>query len=93
MSYSVMYDPELHKRYPIKKGKVRRFNVKKVIMFVIAIAVIFIAIQYNLMYYVLPGDPAVTAGATQTLLEDIRAGEPVKKAINCFVETVLSDEN
>lgn len=92
MSYRIKYDTESNKRYP--ENKIRKpVHLKSIFLVMLALVVILVMIQYNLIYYILPGDPVVTMNAAEGLIEDIRDGDPVKKAINCFIETVLNDES
>lgn len=88
MSYSIKYEPELGKKYPstLKRG----IKTKKTVILALVIGlVIFCAFQTNVVKFLLPGDPAVTAAAFSSLIEHMEAGVSVKESLIYFCKEIV----
>lgn len=72
--------------YPGKR-KIRRFPVW-VLLLVILTAVLAIPKQ-TLVYWLLPGDPEVTAQALSELVETLRQGANAGQAVAAFCKSIV----
>ena len=90
MSYSVEYNPELHKYYP-KKNRNTHTKAVRVLFVCAAIAVsIYFLNTANVLQMFLPGDRKVTAAAASDMVQRVRTGESVTDAVFCFFRDVVS---
>lgn len=90
MGYKIIYEPQLEKKYPVKK---HTLNPKPVIAIVLCILiVIFLSdpgIRDVLKEILIPGDPLQTEKAASELYNDLRAGMGVKDAVTAFCMEIL----
>ena len=88
MSYSVQYNPELHKKYPTSK-KQRNIPVKQIVILVVCFTLAYIIAQNKLYKLFLPGNPDVTTSALVNFTQKVGGGESFKEAVYCFCEEVI----
>ena len=90
MSYTVEYNPELRKSYPMKKRIVTNFPIKPVAITLGILVALFVVHRLDVLHWIIPGDPAVTTGAFSSMVEDVRSGQTVSDAIVSFCKNVIS---
>ena len=90
MSYIFSYEPEIDRRYPIKKNRHIQLPVMKLLLLLIACCGVYTFIRLGLARYLIPGDPEVTAEAFTDMVHLVKEGEPVGSAITTFVQDVLA---
>ena len=89
MSYRIQYNPELNRKYSKQKNSTHipsRHIIILVVMFISA----YIFAHNGWFKYLLPGDPDVTSSALETLVERVEDGNPVKDAVYCFCEDIIT---
>ena len=91
MSYCVEYNPESKKRYPSVKTKQNKLKIKMMLLLLFFSVVVYTAVRCDLVYYLIPGQPDVTVAAVSGLVDQIKAGEPMGEAVQCFMETVIQN--
>ena len=90
MSYTVEYNPELRRSYPIKKQKMHSLPIKPVAITIGVFSAFYTAYRLGILRWIIPGDPAVTTGAFSTMIEDVRSGQGVSEAVFSFCKNVIS---
>lgn len=89
MSYTVEYNPELRNLYSMNNKKTRKLPVKA---FVIALGIFISLYALNavgILRYIIPGDPAVTAGAFSNMVEQVRSGQSVSEVLFTLVKEII----
>ena len=89
MSYYVEYNPELHMKYPsVGNGnnKMKRFKILFALMILIGGGCYF---RNEIIDIIVPGDNAVTVSAVSSLVENVKAGEPVYESLVTFCEEII----
>ena len=89
MGYTVEYNPELRKNYPVKKEKLSTFSAKPIIITVCVLVALFAAHKLGFLQWLIPGDPAVTTGAFSKMVDDVKAGQTVSDALFSFFRNVI----
>jgi len=89
MSYSVSYNPELKKRYPIIQQK-KKLGHRVLWLALCAVSIGVLLASNGWLRYLLPGDPDVTAAAFSSLVERVASGVSVKESIYIFCEEILT---
>lgn len=89
MSYTVEYNPELRKSYPMKSKKNGKIPLKPVVAALGIIVSLYVLNTLGVLRLLLPGDPAVTTGAFSSMVEDVRDGQRVSDAIFSFFQYVI----
>lgn len=90
LSYYIAYDPQENERYPQKLKKLTKLPVKWMLSVLFLLIAGYIALSSNLLDYILPGDPEVTAAAFSQMVEQVKTGESVRNAVICFVEQIVT---
>ena len=95
MGYNIQYGNTIIKT--VQETPFLRNKVKFAFVLLLLISTIFTYTVYAykdvLLEYLLPGDAAVTASALHSLVEDVRAGEPLKDSISAFCMEILDHAN
>ena len=89
MSYTVEYNPELRKSYPMKSKKNVKIPFKPIVVALFTIAFLYVLNTFGVLRLLLPGDPAVTAGAFSSMVADVRDGHRVSDAVFSFFQSVI----
>lgn len=91
MSYSIEYEPDKKKIYPLQVNRKPKWLV-------IALAVvisIFLMQKLDknqvLKSLLIPGDPEITAAAFSEMMDDIREGQAVRKAVTSFCLEIIDN--
>ncbi len=92
MSYSVEYNPELRKTYPMKKRRIQDLPIKPILLVIGVFTFFYAAHMLGILRWLTPGDPAVTTGAFSSMVEDVRSGQSVSDAVVSFCKRVVSGE-
>ncbi len=89
MSYSVEYNPEFHKQYPIclKKNKV---SLKIIFALLLLCIVIYGVKSGRVIEYLIPGDNEVTVSAFSDMVKTVRQGGSVSESIQTFCKEIIS---
>lgn len=93
MGYRIQYNPEENKRYPTKLIAAVRQHWQRGIVIIVVLA-LGLAGLYNgqiIKTWLLPGDPEVTESAVASMVETIRAGEPVRDAVTAFCLEIMKN--
>ena len=87
MGYTIRYSPETSKRYPIS---VRSKTWKYFFVLGIVGLILFFALKYRseMIRFLIPGDPDVTADAFYDLMTNIREGN-AGDAVTAFCREIL----
>ena len=89
MSYTVEYNPELRKLYPIKHSKRQKSPIKFLLYTLCVFVCLYILKIAGILRYIIPGEPAVTAGAFSEMVERVRMGQTVSDAIITLLKEVI----
>ena len=89
MSYTVEYNPELRKVYPIKCKRTPRLKIKPLVIALGVFAILYTLRAIGILYYIVPGDSSVTVGAFSCMVEQVRSGQSVSDAIFTFIKEVI----
>ena len=90
MSYQIQYDPHLVKKYPRRIRKKGKFSLLRIIaLLLICFVVIGVIGRGGVPQFLLPGDAAVTAGALDAMIQDLRNGEQFGEAITAFCMEII----
>ena len=89
MSYTVEYNPELRKSYPMEYRKPRKLPIKTIAVILGIFITLYALNAAGILHYIIPGDPAVTAGAFSSMVEQVRGGQTVTDAIFTFVKDIV----
>ena len=92
MSYRIEYHPDTNHKFPTNTGK-GRWNVWRIIVILAVILILGITAVKNeqVSAIIFPGDPELTRSALNGMLDDIRAGEPVKDAFSTFCLEIIEN--
>lgn len=90
MSYTVEYNPELRKSYPMDHKRRRRMPVKALGVALAVIIILYALNTVGVLRMLIPGDPVVTAGAFSEMVEQVRSGQTVSEAIFSFLRNVIA---
>ena len=86
MGYTIQYEPEKSKKYPI-----RNRNWTKVVVIALLIVVMLgVGLRSG---WLIPGDPEVTIDAFEEMVVNLREGERVKDAVTVFCIEVLESSS
>lgn len=95
MSYKILYDPELNRKFPVKKDN--RAGIGWVVsLFVLAVFLIMVAIpgvSDSVKQWVMPGDLPATEAAFTGFVGRLKAGEGMSEAFTDFCIEILQDGN
>ena len=92
MSYCVEYNRELNCRYPSYiLRKRRRPLIKKIVYVTLILAGLYGLLATNIIRYLIPGNPEVTAAAFSEMIQQVDNGNPVGEAFLVFCEEILSN--
>ena len=91
MSYNIEYNPELHVRYPAFRIKKRRISVTAVFAVLFCVITGWIIAKNELLRFLIPGDPEVTAEAFSTMVDRIENGVPVGEGLLAFCEEIITN--
>ena len=89
MSYIVEYTPQLRDSYPMQQRNKRRFPTKTLVIITSVLIILYTLNTTGILRYIIPGDPAVTAGAFSSMVDQVRAGESVSEVIFQFFKNVI----
>ncbi len=89
MSYTVEYNPELRNSYPMERKKTGKIPTKVLAAAMVVFVVVYALNTMDLLRWIIPGDPAVTAGAFSSMVEQVRSGHTVSEAIILFFRDVI----
>lgn len=88
MAYRINYTPEDTKRYPHPQSS-RDIPWKKYCtLFLILVCTLYLKLC-GIPDFLIPGDAEVTKQATQTMIADIKAGEPLDDAVTAFCIEII----
>lgn len=92
MGYSVYYSPQTEKKFPSKRTKHKKSRIiVKIILIVCLIVFAFSLSECNLLYELfIPGKPAVTVAAMESLAYNLREGMPLVTAVETFCVEIFS---
>ena len=90
MSYQIQYQPELDKQYPINQVKTRKNLPGLGVWLLLCFLLVCFFARDQLYDFLIPGEPDVTAGAFQQMIEQIRYGSPVGESVIGFCEDIIS---
>ena len=88
MAYKIQYSPEKNKNYPQNKRNTKHSYTQLFVAALIIMAVIWVRVN-GVPDCLVPGDPVVTRAATATMLNELRAGEPLNNAVTVFCKEIL----
>ena len=83
MAYRIIYAD--HKKVSEKKG------ARQVLVVLAVIALALVGHYLGWGQYLIPGDAAVTAGASRQLMDSIGSGEPVREAFRDFCREIIGN--
>ena len=86
MSYTIRYEPEKSKKYPIYN----RNWTKAVAIVLIIVVLVGVGLRSG---WLIPGDPEVTVGAFEEMIEKLREGKRVSDAVTVFCIEVLENSS
>lgn len=89
MSYTVEYNPELRNSYPMECKKTRKLPIKALVIAMGIFIVLYALNTAGVLRLLIPGDPAVTAGAFSSMVENVRAGQTVSEAIFSLFKDII----
>ena len=89
MSYTVEYNPELRNSYPMEYRKQRKLPIKAMAVALGVFVTLYALNAAGVLRYIIPGDPAVTAGAFSSMVEQVRSGQTVREAIFTFIKDII----
>lgn len=89
MAYQIHYTPEDSHRFPQTQNKMV-FPWKKAFTLAFILAGIIYVKTYGLPDFLIPGDPEITVPATQSMISDLKAGEPLDDAITAFCLEIIN---
>lgn len=91
MSYSIKYNPEKNKMYPLS---VKR-KPKWLMAALVAVVALFVLQRIDknqvIKSFLIPGNPEITAAAFSSMVDDIREGETVGKAVTAFCLEIIDN--
>ena len=93
MAYTIQYDNDSIKVFS------RKLTEKKRVGFVLFIFVILITVgllfsyaaDYDLMYFLLPGDPEITGAALSTMIGNLKEGKKLSEAVTIFCLEIIDN--
>ena len=91
MSYNIEYNPELHVRYPVLRKNKKRISFSAVLIMLFCIISGGIIAKSELLQFLIPGDPEVTAEAFSAMVEKIENGVPVGEGFLAFCEEIITN--
>lgn len=87
MAYKINYGPA---RRIQKTGRGKRHRLLVWILVVVVLLGFYASgLRDKLVYWLLPGDPEVTAAALETMVQQIGTGENVGDAFSCFCREII----
>ena len=89
MGYIVEYTPQLRDSYPMKRRNKRKFPIWTLVIITSLLVVLYSLNTTDILRFIIPGDPAITAGAFSSMVDQVRAGESVSEAIFHFFKEVI----
>ncbi len=89
MSYTVEYNPELRNSYPMEYKKSRKLPIKALVIAMGIFIILYALNTAGVLRLIIPGDPAVTAGAFSSMVENVRSGQTVSESIFLFFKDVI----
>lgn len=89
MAYQITYGPV--KRKKENPGQGRWKLSAAVFAVVLVLSSLTSVFREELLSILLPGDPAVTAAALQTMTEQIMEGEQIGVAFTCFCQEIIEN--
>lgn len=90
MSYSIDYNPELHKNYPMKRKKM---ILKPLGITICLLSAVYMIYSFGLINFLIPGDPDVTVSAFSEMVDGVQNGQPVSDAVYMFCKCVIAGDN
>lgn len=92
MSYSVFYSPQTKKKFPDKKETHVKWGRVIAVMVLICIGIGIVSLYKSgvLRELLIPGEPAITVAALETLAENLQEGMPFQQAVEAFCGEILS---
>lgn len=91
MSYSIDYNPEKKKTYPLPAERKPKWLIVALAIMTVLFLLQKIDRDHILKSFLIPGDPEITAAAFSSMVDDIREGETVGKAITAFCLEIIDN--
>ncbi|MBR4109851.1 MAG: hypothetical protein IKK41_06055 [Oscillospiraceae bacterium] len=92
MSYRIEYNPEKNRQYPMQAARKPKWLIAALVVIVVLFMFQKIDRNHILRSWLLPGDSDVTVSAFSSMVDGIRAGEPVKDAVTAFCLEIIHNE-
>lgn len=93
MGYRIDYEPNLKRKYPLKRQKGNFIEIT-VAVFLLACIVILLCnpgVHGLLQEILLPGDPQKTAEAIENMIVNLKSGETFKNSVTAFCVEIIGD--
>ena len=89
MGYHITYNPDLNKKYPFnKKSRDKLLTIAAALL--LCFIAVYVLAQSDIMYYLIPGDPEITAEAFSVMIKRVSQGETVGNAVVSFCKEIIS---
>ena len=90
MGYRIEYHSDNNHKFPTNTV-MGRWNIWRVIIILATVLILGITVvnDERASSIIIPGDPELTLSALSSMLDDIRAGEPVKEAFSTFCIEII----
>ena len=90
MSYNITYNPDLKRRYPVRrKNKYKPLNI--VLILLICCVTVYGLTRSGILRYFIPGDPEITVAAFSTMVQRVGQGETVGNAVVEFCKEIINE--
>lgn len=89
MAYQIKYKTVGSKKYAKYKPSIQKPGKRFWILLTATVLLLVALAGEPIKRFLLPGDPEITEKALSNMVEDLRAGEPIKDAITAFCQDIL----
>lgn len=94
MAYRIEYGPPVPVQYQARSNKhsLQVMTAVFLLLFTLLVKVYYPAGTAKLREFLLPGMPSVTQQALETMVSELRDGDPLRDAFTAFCEQIISDD-
>ena len=89
MSYRVSYNPELSVKYALKMSPKKKISKSFVVIGLVAALATGVWMRVDMLRFLIPGDPDVTAAAFSEMVERVEMGEPLRESLLAFCREII----
>lgn len=91
MAYQITYGPVKRKK---EKQSIKNWKIPLIVFLaVLLVSSLGALFREELLSFLLPGDPEVTAAALQTMAQQIGEGQRITDALTCFCQEIVENAN